>query len=104
MKIDSSESFEFMTGGIKIEFWSVCGAALGSPWRALGHVGKLHGLFWRRLQFGFRLICVSYYIGRPLVRFEDVLRVLGVLSQRFKLLLLCLDDDTIGYAIFVAIG
>ena len=93
-----------MTGGIKIEVWLVCGAALGSPWRALGRFGKLHGLFWRRLQFGFRLICVSYYIGRPLVCFEDVLRVLGVLSQRFKLLLLCLDDDTILYAIFIAIG
>ena len=96
--------FNFMTGGIKIEVWLVCGAALGSPWRALGHFGKFHGLFWRRLQFGFRLICVSYYIGRPLVCFEDVLRVLGVFSQRFKLLLLCLDDDTILYAIFIAIG
>ena len=48
--------------------------------------------------------CFACRIGRPLVCFEDVLRVLGVLSQRFKLLLLCLDDDTIGYAIFVAIG
>ncbi len=93
-----------MTGGIKIDFWLVCRAALGSPCRALGRFGKLHGLFWRRLQFGFRLICLSYYIGRPLVCFEDVLRVLGVLSQRFKLLLFCLDDDAIGYAIFVAIG